>query len=108
MTNQYKENVEKSLIKCRESLECGRAAVIKNTKDDETREKLLGYIQGFDDNFMDLEMQLCEIYKFVIKKNELIALYEQKLSDAYKEIAELKVENKGLEISLGCNNINKT
>ncbi len=106
MTNQYKENVEKTLIKCRESLEHGRSAVIKNTKDDETREKLLGYIQGFDDNFMDLERQLCEIYKFVLEKNELIDLYEQKLKDSYREIAKLKVDNKGLEMSLLCNVVN--
>ena len=106
MTNQYKENIEKSLIGCRDALERGRAAVIKNTKDDETREKLLGYIQGFDDNFMELERQLSEVYEYVLKKNELISIYDEKLHEAYRQIAELKVENKGLEISLGCDNIN--
>ena len=98
----YKEEIEKTLVELREALERGRAIVMGSNAEDEEKNRLLNYIQGFDDKFIKLERQLVDVYMLFVEKNELIDVCRDKLMEAYDEIARLKVDNRGLEDSLFC------
>ena len=96
----YKKEVENVITELRQSLEHGRSAVIEAVDEEETRKIFLDYIESFDDRFTNLEKLLFKVYARILERDELIAVYNEKLNEAYKQLAASRVDNRSLETSL--------
>ncbi len=80
----YKKEVENVITELRQSLEHGRSAVIEAVDEEETRKIFLDYIESFDDRFTNLEKLLFKVYVRILERDELIAIYNEKLPAVYK------------------------